>query len=81
MGDQSSHTNLQPHHDVVDKPSLNYFIPRATDFTPDQVFQHGGPPFEQLLNSIEQRESLFFGKPSPDPRVVAFSPCSYTDPR
>ncbi|KAI0445984.1 TRAPP trafficking subunit Trs65-domain-containing protein [Xylaria telfairii] len=60
MGDQSSHTNPQPDHDVVDKPSLNYFIPRATDFAPDQVFRDGGPPFEQLLNSIEQRESLFF---------------------
>ncbi|KAI0458647.1 TRAPP trafficking subunit Trs65-domain-containing protein [Xylaria acuta] len=60
MGDQSSHTKPQPDHDVVDKPSLNYFIPCATDFAPDQVLQDGGPPFEQLLDSIEQRESLFF---------------------
>ncbi|KAI0489673.1 TRAPP trafficking subunit Trs65-domain-containing protein [Xylaria cf. heliscus] len=63
MGDQPSHTKLQPDHDVVDKPSLSYFIPRATDFALDQVFQDpedGGPSFEQLLDSIEQRESLFF---------------------
>ncbi len=81
MGDQPSPTTPQPDLDFVDSSSLRYFIPRDTDFAPGQVFKDGGPPFEQLLDSIGQRESLFFGEPAPDPRVVAFSPCSYADPR
>ncbi|KAI8950966.1 TRAPP trafficking subunit Trs65-domain-containing protein [Xylaria longipes] len=60
MGDQSPHTKPHPDSVVVDKPSLNYFIPRASNFAPDQVFQDAGASFEKLLDSIEQRESLFF---------------------
>ncbi|TRX98273.1 hypothetical protein FHL15_000918 [Xylaria flabelliformis] len=60
MGDQSSHTRPQPDHNVADKPFLDYFIPRATDFAPNQVFRDGCPPLEQLTDSIEKRESLFF---------------------
>ncbi|KAI0117725.1 TRAPP trafficking subunit Trs65-domain-containing protein [Nemania sp. FL0031] len=44
----------------VDKSSLQYLIPRATDFTPANVFKDGALPVEQLIGSIEQRESLFF---------------------
>ncbi|KAI0913211.1 TRAPP trafficking subunit Trs65-domain-containing protein [Ustulina deusta] len=60
MGDQPSPTTPQPDLDFVDSSSLRYFIPRDTDFAPGQVFKDGGPPFEQLLDSIGQRESLFF---------------------
>ncbi|KAI0877351.1 TRAPP trafficking subunit Trs65-domain-containing protein [Hypoxylon argillaceum] len=61
MGDQSSHTKRQPDLDFfADKSSLQYLIPRATDFEPTRNFKNGGLPFEQLLDSIEQRESLFF---------------------
>jgi hypothetical protein len=82
MGDQPSHTKRQPDLDFfVDKSSLQYFIPRATDFSPTQFSKDGALPFDQLLDSIEHRESLFFGESFPDPRVVAFSPRSYTDPR
>ncbi|KAI1126088.1 TRAPP trafficking subunit Trs65-domain-containing protein [Nemania abortiva] len=61
MGDQSSHAKPQPDLDLfVDKSSLQYFIPCATDFAPTQVFKDGGSPVEKLLDSVEQRESLFF---------------------
>ncbi|KAI1755144.1 TRAPP trafficking subunit Trs65-domain-containing protein [Xylaria castorea] len=60
MSDQSSHIKPQPDHDIADKPSLNYFIPRATDFETNQVSRDGCLPVEQLLDSIEKRESLFF---------------------
>ncbi|KAI0544880.1 TRAPP trafficking subunit Trs65-domain-containing protein [Xylaria curta] len=60
MGDQSSHAKPQTDLDVADKPFLNYFIPRATDFAPNQVFRDDCPPLEQLIDSIEKRDSLFF---------------------
>ncbi|KAI1744221.1 TRAPP trafficking subunit Trs65-domain-containing protein [Xylaria scruposa] len=59
MGDQLSHAKLQPDFDV-DKPFLNYFIPRATDFALNQVFRDDCPPLEPLIDSIEKRDSLFF---------------------
>ncbi|KAI0543063.1 TRAPP trafficking subunit Trs65-domain-containing protein [Xylaria digitata] len=60
MGDQSAHTKPQPDLDFVDDARLRYFIPCDTDFAPDQVLKDGSLPFEQLLDSIETRESLFF---------------------
>lgn len=85
MGDQSSHTTAytgsQPDLDFVDKSSLRYFIPSATDFAPDQLFKDSGLPFGQFLESIAQRDSLFFGELSLDLLLVLFSPRSYTDPR
>ncbi|KAI0423195.1 TRAPP trafficking subunit Trs65-domain-containing protein [Xylaria grammica] len=60
MDDQSSHRKSQPDLHLIDDSSLTYFIPRDTNFTPDQVFKDCRPPFEKLLNSIEKRESLFF---------------------
>ncbi|KAI1430141.1 TRAPP trafficking subunit Trs65-domain-containing protein [Xylaria sp. FL1777] len=60
MGDQSSHATPQPDLDFIDNSSLRYFIPRDTDFAPSQVFKDDSLPFEKLLESIEQRESLFF---------------------
>lgn len=84
MGDQSSYatTNMgsRPNLDFVDKSSLRYFIPSATDLAPDQLFKDGDLPFGQLLESIAQRDSLFFGEPYPDLVLVLFSPRSYTDP-
>ncbi|KAJ2975064.1 hypothetical protein NUW58_g2941 [Xylaria curta] len=62
MGDQSSHINTTPWSDIdlIDKASLNYLIPSATDFAPGQIFKDSGLPFEQILDSIAQRDSLFF---------------------
>ncbi|KAI0432620.1 TRAPP trafficking subunit Trs65-domain-containing protein [Xylaria sp. FL1042] len=61
MGDPPLDTTTpQPDLDFVDNSSLTYFIPRETDFLPDQVFKDGSLPVEQLVDSIEQRESLFF---------------------
>ncbi|KAI3331994.1 TRAPP trafficking subunit Trs65-domain-containing protein [Xylariaceae sp. AK1471] len=60
MGDLSPRAKSQPDLDFVDKSSLTYFIPRATDSAPDQIFKDDSAPFEKLLDSIEQRESLFF---------------------
>jgi hypothetical protein len=81
MANPSSYAKDPLDLDFVDKSSLTYFIPRATDFAPDQVLKDGNLPPGQLLDAIEQRESLFFGESSPDRRIIAFSPCSYTDPR
>lgn len=64
MGDQPSNATPQPALDFVDNSSLQYFIPRDTVFAPNQVFKDGSASFEQLVNSIEKRESLFFGKPA-----------------
>ncbi|KAF2972267.1 hypothetical protein GQX73_g1303 [Xylaria multiplex] len=60
MGDQSANTKPQPDLDFIDHARLRYFIPHDTDFTPDRVLKDGSLPFEQLLDSIETRESLFF---------------------
>jgi hypothetical protein len=50
--------------DLVDKSNLTYLIPRATDFDINKFFKDQNLPHESLLDSIEQRESLFFGEPS-----------------
>ncbi|KAI0391584.1 TRAPP trafficking subunit Trs65-domain-containing protein [Xylariaceae sp. FL0594] len=62
MGDQSSHMSFQfqPGRSWNEDSSLTYFVPRATDFAPDQVFKDDSLPFEKLLESVEKRESLFF---------------------
>ncbi|KAI1351444.1 TRAPP trafficking subunit Trs65-domain-containing protein [Xylaria sp. FL0043] len=60
MGDPPSDFTPQPEPDLVEDSSLSYFIPRDTDFVPEQVFKDGSQPFEKLIDSIEQRESLFF---------------------
>ncbi|KAI1119637.1 TRAPP trafficking subunit Trs65-domain-containing protein [Nemania sp. NC0429] len=64
MGDQSPHTATytgpQPGLDFVNNSSLRYFIPSATDFAPGQLFKDGDLPFGQLIESIAQRDSLFF---------------------
>jgi len=76
MGDQSSHMSPhpQPNQDFAGQSTLTYFVPCATDFAPDQVFKDENLSFQKLLESIEQRESLFFGEPSMGPlsrRVLA----------
>ncbi|KAI1817786.1 TRAPP trafficking subunit Trs65-domain-containing protein [Poronia punctata] len=64
MGDSSSsHTypELQPDLDLAEQSRLVYLVPRATDFAPDEIFKNDeGISFEELLDSIEQRDSLFF---------------------
>ena len=47
--------------DFVHSSFLSYKIPRATDYRLEQALeQHDGPP-EDFFESIENRESLFFG--------------------
>ncbi|KAI1180665.1 TRAPP trafficking subunit Trs65-domain-containing protein [Nemania sp. FL0916] len=60
MGDESSYATSGPDPDFVDKSSLKYIIPQATDFALDGILGDGSIPFAQALDSIEQRESLFF---------------------
>ncbi|KAI1294513.1 TRAPP trafficking subunit Trs65-domain-containing protein [Xylaria venustula] len=60
MGDQPSHSAPQPDLDFVADSSFRYFVPRDTHFAPEQIFKDTSLPLEQLLDSIEQRESLFF---------------------
>lgn len=63
MSDQTKPTKpIKPHPDpdFIDKSSLRYFIPRATNFALDQLSQDGDIPFDQTLDSLEKRESLFF---------------------
>ncbi|KAI0206271.1 TRAPP trafficking subunit Trs65-domain-containing protein [Astrocystis sublimbata] len=60
MGDQPPLSSPEADRQGDDLLSLNYFIPRATDFKPDQVFRDGGPPLEHFLDTTGQRESLFF---------------------
>lgn len=47
--------------DLVDESNLTYFIPQATSFNLEDVFAGAKGPYEDVLKSIEQRESLFFG--------------------
>jgi hypothetical protein len=72
MGDQSSHMSPQPQpeQNFAGQSSLTYFVPRATDFAPDQVFKDESLSFQKLLESIERRESLFFGEPARGPYLV-----------
>ncbi|GAP84919.1 putative TRAPP complex subunit Trs65 family protein [Rosellinia necatrix] len=68
MSDQPSPTATpQPFLDFVDKSSLKYFIPHATDFALDQIPTDGGASFDQFLDALVQRESLFFGEPPQTP--------------
>ncbi|KAI2623647.1 TRAPP trafficking subunit Trs65-domain-containing protein [Xylaria nigripes] len=63
MDDQYCLTEPEAQPDLVDffaRSSLEYLIPGATDLAPDQLFKDDGLPFEQLLDSIDHRESLFF---------------------
>ncbi|KAI0408934.1 TRAPP trafficking subunit Trs65-domain-containing protein [Xylaria palmicola] len=60
MGDRDSQSTPQPAHQFADLSSLTYLIPRATGVALDQIFKDGTPTFEQLADSIVQRESLFF---------------------
>ncbi|KAI1328337.1 TRAPP trafficking subunit Trs65-domain-containing protein [Xylariaceae sp. FL0255] len=56
MDDES----VDAHQDFVQHSSLSYFIPRATEFQLSDIFNHNQHAPESLLESIEQRESLFF---------------------
>jgi hypothetical protein len=47
--------------EFIDNSSLTHFIPLATDFNVEQVFRPDGESNDAALDSIEHRESVFFG--------------------
>ena len=51
-----------PPVDLIEESSLTYFIPQATSFNLEETFANVEGPHEEVFKSIEQRESLFFGR-------------------
>ncbi len=45
----------------IDHAYLTYIVPFATNFKLEQALGQGDEPNRSLFDSIEQRESLFFG--------------------
>ena len=62
--------------DLIEESSLTYFIPQATSFNIEEEFANANAkgPYEGVFKSIEQRESLFFGKSVPQPPFPPLSP-------
>ncbi|KAI1632774.1 TRAPP trafficking subunit Trs65-domain-containing protein [Biscogniauxia mediterranea] len=46
--------------DFVDDSSLSYFIPLATDFKIDESLKHPEKSYQEVFDSVERREVLFF---------------------
>lgn len=51
--------------DLIHDTSLTYFIPLATDFKPQEALRELLLKKGGSLDSIESRDSLFFGKADP----------------
>ncbi|CAJ2513294.1 Uu.00g014130.m01.CDS01 [Anthostomella pinea] len=60
MADPAPETGFKPGLDFMDNSSLTYFIPLATNFRVDDVVEGTKAPYQELFDSIERRESLFF---------------------
>lgn len=62
--------------EFIDNSTLSYFIPLATDFNVEESFRPNGESNASALDSIEHRESLFFGMANDERPRIKFSPCS-----
>ena len=49
-------------HEFVQNSYLTYLIPFATEFEVEKALEASGEPPESFFESIEDRESLFFGQ-------------------
>ncbi|KAI1504610.1 hypothetical protein F5X99DRAFT_20298 [Biscogniauxia marginata] len=62
MTDQPSNTDFKSGLDFVDDSSLSYFIPLATSFQIDESLKDSEKTYQEVFDSIERRENLFFGR-------------------
>lgn len=70
MGVAPQHAVLDTGLDFLEHSYLTYIIPFATNFDPEQDLRRTKPSKTSPIDSIEKRESLFFGK--------SLSPCNCT---
>jgi hypothetical protein len=48
--------------EFIDNSTFSYFIPLATDFNVEDAFQSADGKSASVLDTLECRDSLFFGK-------------------